>query len=76
MDIMYKKCDILIPASIEKSINKHNMAKIKTKVIAEAANGPMTFAASEYFDEHNIAVRKYLKKRNLIETDTLRKGMQ
>jgi glutamate dehydrogenase (NAD(P)+) len=56
MEIMYKECDILIPAAIEKSINKSNMEKFKTKVIAEAANGPMTFAAQKYFDTKNVAV--------------------
>lgn len=56
MDVMYKKCDILIPAAIEKSINKDNMTKINTTVIAEAANGPMTFAAQKYFDTKNVAV--------------------
>ena len=56
MDIMYKNCDVLIPAAIEKSINKTNMEKIRTKVIAEAANGPMTFAGQKYFDSKNVAV--------------------
>jgi len=56
MEVMYKECDILIPAAIEKSINKHNMEKIRTKIIAEAANGPMTFAAQQYYDTKKIAV--------------------
>lgn len=56
MSVMYKECDILIPAAIEKSINKSNMAQIQTRLIAEAANGPMTFAAQMYFDVRNVAV--------------------
>ena len=56
MEIMYKECDILIPAAIEKSINKYNMEKIKAKIIAESANGPMTFAAQQYFDTKNVCV--------------------
>ena len=56
MEIMYKKCDILVPAAIEKSINKANMERINTKVIAEAANGPMTFAGQQHFDKTGVAV--------------------
>jgi glutamate dehydrogenase (NAD(P)+) len=56
LDVMYKQCDILIPAAIEKSINKGNMEKINCKVMAEAANGPMTYAAHRYFVAKGTAV--------------------
>ena len=54
--VMYKKCDVFVPAAIEKSINKSNMTKFNCKVIAEAANGPMTFAAQQHFDKMGVAV--------------------
>ena len=36
-------CDILIPAAMEGVIDEKNAPKLKCKVLAEAANGPLTF---------------------------------
>lgn len=55
-EVMFKNCDILIPSAVEKSLNRSNIKDINTKVIAEAANGPMTFAAQEYCDKKGIVV--------------------
>lgn len=54
--VMYKKCDVFVPAAIEKSINKDNCGKFNCKLIAEAANGPMTFAAQQHFDKAGVVV--------------------
>lgn len=49
-------CDILIPAALEGQITIANYDSIKAKIVAEAANGPVTYEASKKLFEKGIAI--------------------
>ncbi len=50
------ECDILVPAALENQITAENAPRIKAKVIAEAANGPVTADAEEILISKGILV--------------------
>lgn len=46
-DLLVQKCDILVPAAVERVIDEHNAGKIDCRILAEGANGPTTPEADE-----------------------------
>jgi glutamate dehydrogenase (NAD(P)+) len=56
LSVMFKPCDILIPAAVEQSIHIGNAEKINCKILGEAANGPTTVSANHVLQDKNILV--------------------
>jgi len=46
-DVLFVECDVLVAAALESQIHKDTAHKVKAKIIAEAANGPVTSDAEE-----------------------------
>ncbi|MGQ0763721.1 MAG: Glu/Leu/Phe/Val family dehydrogenase [Acidobacteriota bacterium] len=55
-DVLEVECDILCPSALENSITMTNVGKVKTKIIAELANGPTTPAADRVFEKQGVTV--------------------
>jgi len=56
MSLLEMECDILVPAALENQITKENAPRIKAKVIAEGANGPVTKEAEEILNERKVMI--------------------
>jgi glutamate dehydrogenase (NAD(P)+) len=49
-------CDILVPAALENAITMDNAPRVQAKIVAEAANGPVSAEASEQLHERGVMV--------------------
>ncbi|UCD18208.1 MAG: Glu/Leu/Phe/Val dehydrogenase, partial [Candidatus Zixiibacteriota bacterium] len=55
-DILFTKVDILVPAALENQITRENAARVRAKIIAEGANGPVTPDADPILEKKGIFV--------------------
>jgi glutamate dehydrogenase (NAD(P)+) len=49
-ELLVQKCDVLVPAALERVIDASVAARLQCRVLAEAANGPTTPDADEVLD--------------------------
>lgn len=55
-ELLEYECEILVPAALENQITKKNAGKIKAKIIAEAANGPITASAEKILIKRGVFI--------------------
>jgi glutamate dehydrogenase/leucine dehydrogenase len=55
-ELLELDCDVLVPAALENQITSDNAARIRARLIAEAANGPTTPRADEILHARGIPV--------------------
>jgi glutamate dehydrogenase (NAD(P)+) len=50
-ELLCQKCDVLVPAAIERVITEENAARLQCRILAEGANGPTTPEADRIIDQ-------------------------
>src|SRR5690625_342114 len=55
-DALYVKCDVLVPAALESQIRSDNADKVQARIIAEAANGPITSGGEDILIDKGIMI--------------------
>lgn len=55
-ELLELECEALFPCALENQIDVHNAERIKAKIIAEGANGPITNAATKILSKRGIFI--------------------
>ena len=55
-ELLEHPCDILVPAAMEGVITRENASRVQANVVAEAANGPVTYEADRILNEKGVFI--------------------
>src|SRR5919107_466383 len=55
-EVLEVDCDILLPAALENSITLENVGRVRARVVAELANGPVTHGADRVLFDRGVMV--------------------
>jgi glutamate dehydrogenase (NAD(P)+) len=55
-DLLILDCDVLAPCALEQVLTGDNADKVKARIVAEGANGPVTPEADQILDERGVLV--------------------
>jgi glutamate dehydrogenase/leucine dehydrogenase len=55
-ELLALDCDILVPAALENTVREDNAATLRARIVAEAANGPLTPAADRILQNKGVFV--------------------
>ncbi len=55
-EVLFRPCDILIPAATENQITSQNAARVDCKILCEGANGPTTSHADAIIEKKGIFI--------------------
>ncbi|TVR48441.1 MAG: Glu/Leu/Phe/Val dehydrogenase [Puniceicoccaceae bacterium] len=55
-ELLERDCDLLVPAALENQITAENAPRIRAKIVAEAANGPVDWEGQEILRQRGVFI--------------------